>query len=64
MKKNSFNVVGELHHQFEPIEATLYLLAESHLSIHTFVNERDVTIDTYHCAYNVDFDKVLNFFLR
>ena len=30
-------VVGQIHHQFEPVGATcLYLLSESHLSIHTY----------------------------
>jgi len=57
----SLNVVGELHHQFEPKGATLlYLLAESHLSIHTFPEGRYCTIDLYCCNDNVDFDKALD----
>jgi S-adenosylmethionine/arginine decarboxylase-like enzyme len=44
------NVVGECLHQFEnfngPYGATMiYLLSESHLSIHTFVDEGKITLD-------------------
>ena len=40
------NVEGEISHQFQPFEATLlYLLAESHLSIHIYVEEKYVAID-------------------
>ena len=59
--ENNLNVVGELHHQFEPIGATLlYLLAESHLSIHTFVNEHYCTIDLYCCNDKIDMINVLD----
>ena len=61
IEKCNLNVVGELHHQFEPIGATLlYLLAESHLSVHTFPEGHYCTIDLYHCSNNVDFDKALD----
>ena len=61
------NVVGEVKHQFEPYGATmLYLLSESHLSIHTYVDERYAAIDLYYCNPNIDMNKVLeiiyNFF--
>jgi S-adenosylmethionine/arginine decarboxylase-like enzyme len=44
------NVVGQCSYQFEkdnlPYGATIvYLLSESHLSIHTFVDEGKITID-------------------
>jgi len=59
--ESNLNVVGELHKQFEPIGATLlYLLAESHLSIHTFPQDNYCAIDLYHCSNNVDFDNVLD----
>jgi S-adenosylmethionine decarboxylase proenzyme len=55
------NVVGDIKHQFKPYGATLlYLLAESHLSIHTYVDERYVAIDLYCCNEDVDFDKALD----
>ncbi len=44
------NVVGERSHQFKkdnsPYGATMiYLLSESHLSVHTFVDEGKITLD-------------------
>jgi len=54
-------VVGDIKHQFEPYGATLlYLLAESHLSIHTYVDERYCAIDLYCCNPNIDMDNVLD----
>ena len=56
----NLNVVGEVHHQFKPFGATLlYLLAESHLSIHTYVEERYVAIDLYCCNELIDMNEVL-----
>ena len=53
------NVVGECSHQFKkdnsPYGATmLYLLSESHLSIHTFVDEGKITIDLFTCGLGVE----------
>ena len=53
------NVVGECSHQFEkdnnPYDATMiYLLSESHLSIHTFVDEGKITLDLFTCDINLD----------
>ena len=54
------NVKGEISHQFQPFGATLlYLLAESHLSIHTYVEEKYVAIDLYCCSTSINMNKVL-----
>ena len=54
------NVVGEFKHQFQPYGATmLYHLSESHLSIHTYVDERYAAIDIYCCNPNIDMNAVL-----
>ena len=54
------HVVGEVHKQFEPIGATcLYLLSESHLSIHTYPEIRYCAIDLYCCNDSIDMDDVL-----
>lgn len=54
------NVKGKLLHQFEPFGATLlYLLSESHLSIHTYYEEKCVAIDLYCCNPNIDINKAL-----
>ena len=55
-----WNVKGEISHQFQPFGATLlYLLAESHLSIHTYVEEKYVAIDLYCCSTSINMNKVL-----
>ncbi len=53
------NVVGECSHQFKkdnvPYGATVvYLLSKSHLSIHTFVDERKITIDLFTSSLSVE----------
>ena len=54
-------VVGEVKHQFQPYGATLlYLLSESHLSIHTYVEERYAAIDLYCCNPNIDMNAALD----
>ena len=61
----NLNVVGECSHQFKkdnvPYGATMiYLLSESHLSIHTFVDEGKVTIDLFTCSLGVENGKIKN----
>ena len=57
------NVVGECSHQFEkndlPHGATMiYLLSESHLSVHTFVDEGKTTLDLFTCSLGVENEKI------
>ena len=57
------NVVGECSYQFKndnlPYGATMiYLLAESHLSIHTFVDEGKITLDLFTCSLGVETEKI------
>ena len=50
VEKFKLNVVGKIIHQFEPFGVTaVYVLSESHLSIHTFVEEQKVAMDLYTC---------------
>ena len=43
-------VMGRVFHQFQPAGATgLFLLAESHLAIHTWPERASVAIDLYVC---------------
>jgi len=61
IKEMKLTVVGEIQHQFEPYGATLlYLLSESHLSIHTYVDEQYCAIDLYCCNENINSNKVLD----
>ena len=55
------NVVGKCEYQFSPFGATmLFLLKESHLTIHTYVEERACSINLYTCNNNTDFIAVLD----
>lgn len=55
IKDLNLTVVGELSHQFKPYGATLlYLLSESHLSAHSFVDERCLTMDLYCCNEKIN----------
>ena len=55
-----WNVKGEISHQFQPFWATLlYLLAESHLSNHSYVEEKYLAIDLYCCSTSIDMNKIL-----
>jgi S-adenosylmethionine decarboxylase len=52
-------VVAKALHQFEPYGFTgVYVLSESHLSIHTFVEKRKIALDLYTC-YFFDYSKEL-----
>ena len=47
---NTFSVLGKLEHQFEPQGCSLvYLLSESHISIHTFPEKQYIAMDIYTC---------------
>ena len=67
IKNMNLNVVGEVHHQFEPVGATcLYLLSESHLSIHTYPELNYCAIDLYSCNNKFNAETIIeiisNFF--
>ena len=65
IEEMGLNVVGEVKHQFEPYGATmLYLLSESHLSIHTYVDERYAAIDLYCCNPNIDMNIALDIIFK
>jgi len=50
IKEFKLNIVNSAFYQFEPFGVTgVYVLSESHLSIHTFVEERKVALDLYTC---------------
>jgi S-adenosylmethionine decarboxylase proenzyme len=60
--KFKLNVVNKAIHQFEPFGVTgVYVLAESHLSIHTFVEERKVAMDLYTCRNLTDTNNIINY---
>ena len=55
------NVVGKCEHQFTPYGATmLYLLSESHLTIHTYPEKKACSINIYTCNISTDFTEALD----
>lgn len=59
IKEFNLNVVEKAIYQFQPFGVTgVYVLSESHLSIHTFVNEKKVAIDLYTC---INFTRIQEF---
>lgn len=47
----SVHIEGSLHKKFDPQGVTIiYLLSESHFSIHTWPEDRSCAIDFYHCG--------------
>ncbi len=59
VKELKLNVVGECSHQFQknnyPYGATMvYLSSESHLSVHTFVDDGEITLDLFTCDISLE----------
>lgn len=49
-EKYKFSILGKMEHQFQPIGITLlYLLSESHISVHTFPEKGYIAMDIYTC---------------
>ena len=54
-KTNDFNILNEVEKQFLPIGCSvLFLLSESHLSIHTFPEKNHISFDIYTCRQYSD----------
>ena len=49
-EKYDFCVLGKMEHQFEPHGiSVIYMLSESHISIHTFPEKQYFALDIYTC---------------
>lgn len=49
-KVNDFTILNEIEHQFSPIGCSfVFLLSESHLSVHTFPEKKHISFDIYTC---------------
>jgi S-adenosylmethionine decarboxylase proenzyme len=54
-KTFNFTVLNRAEHEFEPHGYTvLYMLSESHMSIHTFPERNYASFDLYSCRYYED----------
>lgn len=53
--RHDFTVLGSIEHKFEPQGLSLvYMLSESHISIHTFPEQRYLALDIYTCRHYSD----------
>jgi S-adenosylmethionine decarboxylase proenzyme len=58
-------IVSEYCHQFEPYGISiLFVLAESHISLHLWEEERFVSIDCYTCGDTTDPSKAIEYLRR
>jgi S-adenosylmethionine decarboxylase len=54
-KNNDFNILNEVEYKFHPIGLSiLFLLSESHLSVHTFPEKNHMSFDIYTCRQYSD----------
>ncbi len=61
VKEADFTKVGETYHQFKPVGATaVILLAESHISIHTWPEKNFASVDIFSCTGEVMARKALS----
>ena len=52
---NNFTILNKIEHRFEPQGISiLYLLSESHISIHTFPERNYIALDLYTCRNYTD----------
>ncbi|MCG2717737.1 MAG: adenosylmethionine decarboxylase [Nanoarchaeota archaeon] len=59
------NKVGETSHQFDPYGATcVILLAESHISVHTWPENRIAVVDIFTCGKEGDAEKAFDVLLN
>ena len=66
--KYDFSILNKSEHIFEPQGLTiLYLLSESHLSVHTFPERKYIAIDLYTCRDykdNAVYEEIYDFFIE
>lgn len=59
--KSNLNVIKQTNYQFRPCGYTaLYLLAESHMSFHTYPEKKCLSFDLYCCNPNIDISDILH----
>lgn len=69
-QKHDFTVLGKMNHVFDPQGMSIiYMLSESHISIHTFPEKRYLAMDIYTCreyqdnrVYETIYDALVSWF--
>ena len=67
-KKYDFHILQKIEHVFEPQGCTIiYMLSESHISIHTFPEKNHMSFDIYTCRQYKDnevYNNIFHFFIQ
>ena len=59
--EKNLTVVNRIEHKFEPHgETIVFILAESHFSLHTYPENRFISLDIYVCNMDTDLKKIVN----
>lgn len=65
---NGFEILKEIDYSFDPIGCTiLFLLSESHISIHTFPEKNHLSFDIYSCRQykdNSEYIEIFNYLIH
>ena len=61
-KLGNATIVNECFHEFSPYGITgVLVIAESHISIHTWPEHKYAAVDIFSCGNKVDFNKIINY---
>jgi S-adenosylmethionine decarboxylase len=67
-RKYDFQVLDEIQHIFDPIGCSIiFLLSESHISIHTFPEKNYISFDIYTCRQyndNLVYEAIYNYMIN
>lgn len=59
--EKNLTVVSRIEHKFEPHgETIVFILAESHFSLHTYPENKFISLDIYVCNMDTDLKKIVN----
>jgi S-adenosylmethionine decarboxylase len=66
--ENNFQILSVIHKDFEPIGCSIiFLLSESHISIHTFPEKQHMSFDIYTCRHyedNLAYENIYAFLIK
>ena len=61
-KLGNTTVVNECFHEFSPYGITgVLVIAESHISIHTWPEHKYAAVDIFSCGNKVDYNKIIDY---
>ncbi len=64
-RESKATVIGELFYQFEPVGVSgVLLIAESHVSVHTWPEDRFVSVDIFTCGEEMDAEVIIDVLTR